>query len=271
MTEFHTDSNTDSNTGSHEEAAMAIAKSRVGMTKWIVIGILGLAFLMLYRSNIGLFIEKIGMINWDPDKGLKIVTVQTPIGTLDVSNQPLAQVVPVQGAGAQTKGLIKSAVTHFKSDEYGFTMDWPDNAHWQRNFQVARLMEQSMGAQVNVAFPLAIVYHRSVGKFRPNVNVVVEPISNMSFNDYIDAATAGLIQMGSVIISQKRDPKTNAALIVSRNSTTGQELYQVQRIVVRDSRSYVVTASQLPADDALSRTLRAELMQILNSFRVTSV
>jgi hypothetical protein len=107
-----------------------------------------------------------------------------------------------------------------------------------------------------------------VGSFRPNVNVVVESVGNISIRQYMDSAVQSMQQQGWVVLSSNVDEVTQGGLIVFLNTSFGNNIYQFQRIVISSGQAYVVTASQLPPDNLLSKQLREELKRILNSFHL---
>jgi hypothetical protein len=228
-----------------------------GTLKWVVIGVIVLAFLGLFRAEISRFLDRIGSIEVEKGK-IEIRTVQTPLGRTEVSSVTITPAVaPVAGIHGTT----------YVSDRYGFQISWPDNAHWTADESVGATLLKQLGGVSLAASPVVIFDNELVGNFRPNVNVVVEPAGNTSIHQAVDQLLTLMGQSGWQVISSELDESTQSALVVVLNPNFGG-LYQIQRFVIASGRFFTVTASQLPPEDQLGARLRADLLSILNSFRL---
>lgn len=228
-----------------------------GSLKWVVIGVIVLAFLGLFRAEISRFLDRIGSIEVEKGK-IEIRTVQTPLGRTEVSS------VTITPAEALVPGVHG---TTYVSDRYGFQISWPDNAHWTADENVGTTLLKQLGGVSLAAVPIVILDNELVGNFRPNVNVVVEPVGSVSIHQAVDPLVTRMGQSGWQVLSSEVDEATQSALVVVLNPNFGG-LYQIQRLVMASGRLFTVTASQLPPADQLGTRLRADLLSILNSFRL---
>lgn len=228
--------------------------------KWLVIGVLLLAFMVLFKSELGGLINRTQTISVS-SSGVEIKTIDTPLGKADVT------VVPVQAAQAAPAGVQGSTYT---SRQYRFQISWPGDGSWTADEQIGASLMQQMGAPATVKMPVALLKNQLVGGFRPNVNVVVEQVGNIGLDEYMDASVNLMLQMGWQLISRSVDEASSSGFVVMLNTMTGEDIHQVQRIAIAHGNAYVVTASQLPPDDQMSLGLKQQLLNILNSFRIIS-
>jgi hypothetical protein len=193
--------------------------------------------------------------------GIKIKTVQTKLGTAEVSNVAIKANL-VQGEGLQ--GNV------FTSRQHQFQISWPASGWSASETMGPAMLAQQPNLPPTLAIPLVLLRNEPVGNFRPNVNVVVEQIGNMTLASYFKASIGALRQQGWQVLTEDLDEKSQGAFASYLNETTGTKIYQFARIAVSNGKGYVITASQLPLDDGTSDQLRAGLLGILNSFRTIS-
>jgi hypothetical protein len=236
------------------------ATSSAGIAKWVVLGIASLTFMVLFRAQLGGLLERLSGIEFEPSsKAVKIKFLDTPLGKTEVST--------VKTSSDQIGGIHGSTYT---SRQYSFQISWPSGGNWQASDSYGRTLHQQLGLPPTLEIPVVIMKNELVGNFRPNVNVVVETIGNMSLRQYMDLSIQSMQQMGWTILSSSIDEATQGGLLVFMNKSFGDGVYQFQRHAVAFGRAYVVTASQLPPTNLISEQLQEELRGILNSFRLTS-
>lgn len=211
--------------------------------RWIVIGVLGVTFMLVFKDELG---EKIR----DADKisvGLAGVSIEkktkeTPLGTTVVS-------APTDGTARANQ-----PAPNFQSP-IGFAINWPQDGSWSSHPDYAA----TWGAE------LVIAYNRTWGAFVPNVNVTIEP-TNMKIRAWMAMSNPRMGMVGFTVTSFQIDEQTNSAVRVMRGQSFGMVSDGVQRIIIRGSRAFIATATrpvQLTADPKLWQDLNS----ILNSFR----
>ena len=226
-------------------------------TKWVVLGVVALVSLVLFKAEIGNVIHNAGEVEITTS-GLKIKTVQTVLGQAEVSN------IKVKASTAPADGISGN---EYVSREHQFQISWAAGGAWKPSETMGSALLKQLGMPPTVSIPLVLLRSEPVGNFRPNVNVVVETIGEMSAKAYFDANVQSMEKQGWQILTQDFDDTTQGGFISYYNNTMGTKLYQFARVAVANGNAYVITASQLPPDDGLSDQLRAGLLQILNSFR----
>lgn len=237
-------------------------RSLPGVTKWIVLGIVALTFMFLFREPLTQFLHRATDVEISK-QGVKIKTLQTPLGEMEVS---------VSNVSKQTDYSLSEGIhgNNYINQRYKFRISWPDNVNWNASESFGKFLHNQLGLQPTIEIPIVITKNEMVGNFRPNVNVVVEPVgSNMTIDKYLDLNIQQMKQMGWTILSSGIDEATQGGLLVFLNNSFGDTLYQFQRIAIGSGMAYVVTASQLPPENLLYQQLRSDLNNILNSFQLT--
>lgn len=225
--------------------------------KWIVIGVVIIAFMLIFKSELGGLLERTTDVKITTS-GVEIKTLDTPIGQTQVS------VVPVSPEPQATTGIRNTTYT---DTQYGFQISWPNNREWTADQDIGRQLLGNMALPATVDIPIAIISNNVVDNFRPNVNVVVEKVGQMGIEEYIELSKQTLRAQGWQLLSSSVDSATNGGVIVLINNSFGQDLYQFQRYAMGNGNAYVVTASQVPQGD-LTQGLKDDLSSIINSFRV---
>jgi hypothetical protein len=176
-------------------------------------------------------------------------TMKTPIGKTNVS------AVPSRPANDSYS---------FYSQRYQFRISWPLQ-EWELNLEPEEIMKK-------VSFPyperiaLIIGWHQSIGGFQPNVNIMVDPIGDMSLKDYMAFSLKGMIEKGFKVQLYRVDEKTGGGVFVYLQEFLEKKLYQITRVTTYNGLAYVVTASVLY--ESLSPQLAEKISEILNSFEV---
>jgi hypothetical protein len=227
-----------------------------GVVKWIVLGVITITVLFLFKGEISRFLNKAETVKIG---ALEIKTAQTVLGTASVSNETV-KASTVIGDGIQGSTYVNR--------NSKFQITWPEGNGWNASETMGKSLIQQLGFPPTVDMPLVIMKNEMVGNFRPNVNVVVETIGGMTASDYINRTVQALQQLGWQVLTKDIDEATQGGFISTYYTTSTFKLYQFQRIVVANGKGYVITASQLPPEDSLSQQLKAELLSILNSFRI---
>jgi Na+-transporting methylmalonyl-CoA/oxaloacetate decarboxylase gamma subunit len=226
-------------------------------TKWMVLGMLVLVFLVMFHPEIGRLIDRVGDIEVSKEK-VEIKTVQTVLGNTQLSSVVVAPPMPSRGIQGTT----------YVNPQEGFQISWPDNEHWTANEQIGKDFALRLGLPPTTDVPLVILEKNPTSRFHPNVNVMVEPWigDGQSVRQTIEPYVNQIRQQGWPVLAFEVDEATHAALVVFLNGSYGG-LYQIQRYVFAPSRAFTITASQLPPADQLGTKLREDLLSTLNSFR----
>jgi hypothetical protein len=229
-----------------------------GVAKWIVFGVISLAFLFLFRSELGQLLGRVTEVKITKE-GVELKTAETPLGNTVFSN------VVLKPSSPPSDGVHGAT---FVSQRNNFEIGWPDNVNWTASEEMGRNFARQLGLPPTVEIPIVIQKNEAVANFQANVNVVVEQISDMTIQQYMNRSVTAMNQMGWRILSTNVDESTQGGLIVLLNTMNGNQIYQFQRYAISAGRAYVITASQLPPDNLLTQQLRDDLRSILNSFRV---
>ncbi len=237
-----------------------------GPAKWAVIGVIALAFMAMFRAEIGQLLRGAEEVTVGGDGvKLKIRTVSTPLGdtVLSSQGQPLSQGAPAAvaqpGATPQpvpANPLPSEQQTVFVDPQTGATLAWPRNGKWLR--------EDALAERTGSALVLRHV--SNFGDFVPNVNLRVEPVGNAGIDDWMQQGNQGMAALGFELVSAQTDPATQSGVRVMRHRDVQGVLYQIQRVVIRNGLAIYVTASMLEQHAAPG--VYAAMGAILNSFAV---
>ncbi len=233
-------------------------RSLSSIAKWAVIGVVMLIFLFLFRGELSRLLDRATGVKLSPT-GIEIKTADTPLGKTVVSG------TSIKSSGDLIEGIRG---TNYVNKQYKFQISWPNSVNWSASDTYGEALHQKLGLPPTIEIPIVIMRNEMVGNFRPNVNVLVESVGNMSIRQYIELSVQSMQQRGWIIFSSSVDEVTEGGLLVFLNTSFENDLYQFQRIIIASGRAYVITASQLPPDNLLSQQLREELRDILNSFRL---
>lgn len=217
--------------------------------RWIIIGILGIAFMFLFKDDISHILKGVEKVSIN-EGGITIETrtVDTPLGKTIVSGPPTLETA---GITAQTAPSYSSA--------QGYQINWPQDGSWSSRPDMAN----------NYNLDLAIAYNNSWGNFVPNVNVTIEPSPTSSIQEWIDMSNPMFESLGFEVSDVVLDEASSSGVRVIHGNFFGTDTNQIQRIILSNGRAYIATATRptsLVADEALWR----DLNNILNSFRVVN-
>jgi len=227
-------------------------------TKWMVVGVIAIAFMAMFQAQIGRLLDRVTDVEVSSG-GLKIKTVNTPIGKSEVSVVPVSYSTPVQdGISGKT----------FTSNQHKFQISWPNVNDWTADEVWGNNFLKNAGFPSTVKMPITIRYNDVIGNTRPNVNVVVEMSGNMGIQLYMDLTIQNLATAGWQVVSSTVDEDTQGGFIVLNNADFGEPVYQFQRVAMAHSNAYIVTATGLPPENYLSQQMKEELNSIVNSFRI---
>jgi hypothetical protein len=243
---------------SDDKPASGAAKFPV---KWIVLGVLALAFMLLFRRELGGLLERTSDLKITSEGVVikaEVKTVETPLGKTEVSAVPVAR-TPQTVTGVHD--------TTYVDMERGFQISWPNNRDWTADQNVGKQLLRQMGAPATVDIPIAILSNTLADNFRPNVNVVVEKVGQTTIQNYVALNKQNLVGQGWEVLSSSVDAETRGGVIVLISDMSGTKLYQFQRYAVNNGNAYVITASQIPQSN-LNQGLKQDLADIINSFRI---
>lgn len=230
--------------------------------KWIVVGVVVIAFMLIFKAELGGLLERTSDVKITAsgvEIKAQVKTVETPIGQTEVS------VVTTSPATPPVTGIRE---TTYSNSRYGFQISWPDNRNWTPDEAFGPRFIAEMGMPDTVALPIAIFANSVVDDFRPGVNVVVEKVGQMSIEQYLAISEQNLRQQGWTVLSSSVDPETRGGVIVFINHMLGRDIYQFQRYAMgNNGLAYVITASQVP-EAGLTQGLKDDLASIINSFRL---
>ena len=238
-----------------------------GLAKWGIIGVIAITFMFLFQDEVKKLLSNTEELSVTSEGvKLKVKTVSTPLGETVLSAHAAANssvegdLSPKPGIG--TSGgpaggtATASALTHFTDPIYGYSIAWPAGGKW--------IKDDAIAAQFGAA--LFIRFHQSFGAFTPNVNVTIEDTGTMSISQWMRAAAPLLEQMGWQIVDVQMDETVNAGVRVIKNPGIPGGLFQIQRVILKNGRAYVATASKLESDSHAFPEMYQRMGEILNSF-----
>jgi hypothetical protein len=227
-----------------------------GNVKWIVGGVIVVVGMVLFKEPLTKLLDRAENLEITT-AGVKVSTVKTPLGETVVSNKGVQPAAPASSSGATGQTPPASSAFQTTRDaEAGFAISWPANGRWSSQPEAAR----QFGARLVLANPSA-----SRGDFVPNVNVVVtRDAAGVDVAQYLDATARLLTGMGWEVSAQQADSATQSGVLVTVNRQIGTA--QIQRVVLRNGISYVITATRAQGDTR--EDLYAAMGQILNSFEL---
>lgn len=232
----------------------SVGQVLAGNVKWIVGGVIAVVGMVLFKEPLTKLLDRAETFEVTPGGGVKVSTVKTPLGDTVVSNKGLQPGVPATGTqpGATATAGFKTT----RDTEAGFAISWPDNGRWSSHPDAAK----QVGARLVLANPSA-----ARGNFVPNVNVVVtRDAAGVDVAQYLAGTSRILTGLGWEVMSQQADAATQSGVLVTVNRQMG--FAQIQRVVLRNGVSYVITASR--ADGDTREEIYAAMGQILNSFEL---
>lgn len=227
-----------------------------GNVKWIVGGVIAIVGMVLFKEPLTKLLDRAENVEITTT-GVKVSTVKTPLGETVVSNKGV-QPIAVPGATAKPGGPAQpgEGFQTTRDSEAGYAISWPANGRWTNETEAAR----QFGARLVLANRSA-----AMGSFVPNVNVVVTPdAQGVDVAQYLSQTARTLTSMGWEVSAQQADSATQSGVLVTVNRQMGTA--QIQRVVLRNGVSYVITASR--ADGDTREDLYAAMGQILNSFEL---
>jgi len=235
---------------STENDGQDAGKKTSASTKWIVIGVIAVVFMIIFQDEIKHLLKNAEEVSVTAE-GIKIKTrtVETPLGKTVLSNKAVEM---------ETSAEQPNNINTYVDNINGFSLNWPQDGTWIR--------DDNMAANIGVAF--FVHYYQSFGDFTPNVNVTYEVIGNMNLEDWLAIGHNSLQQMGWEIQNLEIDEELNAGVQVIRNRNYPGGLFQIQRFILKDDVAYIATASKLEIDNTAFPNLYSEMGQILNSFQV---
>lgn len=228
-----------------------------GNVKWIVGGVIAIVGMVLFKEPLTKLLDRAENVEITT-AGVKVSTVKTPLGDTVVSNKGV-QPAAAPGAAAAKPGGPAQPGEGFQTtrdSEAGFAISWPANGRWTNETEAAR----QFGARLVLANRGG-----AMGSFVPNVNVVVtRDAQGVDVAQYLSQTARTLTGMGWEVSAQQADSATQSGVLVTVNRQLGTA--QIQRVVLRNGVSYVITASR--ADGDTREDLYAAMGQILNSFEL---
>lgn len=220
--------------------------------------------LLLFRKQIYELMPKLG-------KGIK--TIKTPLGEFEFEPKNVSTVlgktgmsqVAIKTSNASLVVLDGIQETYVSTN---FLISWI-KTKWSGDVNSGRIILEKMGLSTdNRKLPIIITKNEIVDNFRPNVNVIVELIGNLSLREYVDFSIKQYQHIGWQIDSSNINEDYNVAFISFLVLNLEPARYQFQRIAIVSGRAYVVTAT-IAKDTLTSGRIDtiSELSDIVNSFR----
>ena len=224
--------------------------------KWIVLGVLGAAFVFLFRSDISGFIRRITGIDVDIAKR-HIIVAATPIGqtTVSVQTSPEAQYVD---AKAQSNVYVDK--------HYRFSISWPINSGWIPSNTRSK---DQLAALTGYVGPIEDLGTFFVTK-TPGVGLVSVYVNPKQFDNIqaaVDWYVTTITRRGVTISSSTIDQDTGGAVLVTTSGTVSG----VNRLLLGDKYQYVIAMTSVPSSHTSAdeyEQIRIDTNMIFNSFRV---
>jgi hypothetical protein len=226
------------------------------VVKWIVLGIIGLAFLLIFNRQIGELINRISLIDV---KG-KVRVVATPIGETTVSVQKSSENVDATKLGSNI----------YVDKHYKFAISWPVNSGWIPGNKKSKDQLAALGfggPLENYGTFFVVKPKTSLSLNAGMVNVYAYPKQFDNIQETIDAYIRTIRNRGSTILSSSIDKYTGGAVLVTSDGTVSG----VTRIVLGDTYVYTILMASVPSSNNSEEEyakLRNDINMIFNSFRI---
>lgn len=215
--------------------------------RWVVIGILGLAFMFIFKGELANMIKGVEKVSIGPEGiALETRTVETPLGKTIVSGPPTLE----------TAGITQQTSPNYQSPK-GYLINWPQDGSWSSHPEFAKALN----------LDLAIAYNQSWGNFVPNVNVTIEPTNTSSIQQWMDDSNPLFSTLGMTVTDVQVDEASGSGVRVLSGYFYDVETNMIQRIILHDGTAYIATATR-PTSLNADPELWKDLNDILNSFRV---
>jgi hypothetical protein len=160
----------------------------------------------------------------------------------------------VQSLVTQADGIHDNAYT---DKLLGFTISWPATGKW-----VPELPGKEALDLPNISLPLAVTYAETK---QVNVTIVIEFIGPVSLPFYTKKSMAAAPDFGLTYTDCAINNDARVAVVSGK--LTQAHNYVVQRIFKLGDNAIQITAT-LPEQYSTKRTIRDDLLAILNSFEV---
>ena len=234
-----------------------------GVTKWLVIGVIAIVGIFVLKEPLGELIRKTENIEIT-ESGFKLQTVQTVVGQVNVSGQTITM------ASISSMENENDNSVSFVDNRQEYYLEWPKD-RWKKDDEMLNYLKESFQLTEASLYTIDMVCTRTEpleNGITPNVNVLIGPAENVTIEQAVHEVKRGLV--GAEIIEEQYDKNTNGAILVYstyESEYTQTELYYIQRFVMQNNKTYIITATTPLSDDSGSKE---ELREILNSFKVIS-
>jgi hypothetical protein len=161
----------------------------------------------------------------------------------------------------------------FYSRAYGFEISYPISPDWVADFHPGD-DPSFQGLKLAGFIPVFLVKTASPFEgFMPNVNVLAQPVGDMSITQYVAQTIAAFIKMNATLRFYEIDAKTNGAMLTydwqfaGENGAATPKLHFVCRVTI--SKGVALVATSTIKEDSQFRMpvqMREELNGMLNSF-----
>ena len=149
----------------------------------------------------------------------------------------------------------------FRSRRFGFEISYPSGPGWDANLDP----DGKFGAQPGDITALYILSTLEIDGFHPNVNVLVQPVGDVSITQYMGVSIKSLAGLHWRLIAYDVDVETNGASFSYLLDLGELRYHCVARVLIARGLAFLATittreGSKIPTEQ------RAQLSSILNSF-----
>lgn len=223
--------------------------------KWLIVVTGIIIVLLVFKKQVGAILDRTTELKVTKD-GVEIKSALTPLGETEVT--AYHDTYP-----SASKNEHKDSV--YVNQHFKFMISWPSNSDWfsNENF-IIESKEYMDSADIHV--PIAITKGKNKWKKKPSVSVTVVKSDGdigASMNSVLESYTG----LGWQIYLAQIDEDTQSGIIVFKNPESGG-IIQIQRVIIADEYSYIVTSTNIPPGVQSIEKLKEELREILNSFRL---
>jgi hypothetical protein len=232
--------------------------------KWVIIVFGIIIGLLLFKKEIGGLLERASEVKVTKD-GIEIKSTITPVGETEITAYS-DKLIPTNGSNDTT----------YVNQKYGFKITWPLDNNWfasetEGDKLLGSLIEdstQNLSSLKNesVHIPILITKGKNRWQNKPSVNVVVYN-SDAAIGGAMNSVLLEFVSRGWQIYLCQIDEETQSGIVVFKNPSSG-DIIQIQRVVISDDYTYVITSSNIPPGVQSNEKLKGELRNVLNSFRL---
>jgi len=238
------------------------ALPKENVVKWLIIVFGVIAVLLIFKKQVAAILDRTTELKVTKD-GVEIKSAITPLGETEITAYHDEYTSTAEKSGRDTVYINK---------QYKFMISWPLDNDWFATESKAISSTSNASTQIEYLdtaaahTPISIVKGKNKWKKKPNISVTVVK-SDGDIASSMNTVLAYYTSVGWQIYLAQIDEDTQSGIIVFKNPESGG-IIQIQRVIIADEYSYIITSTNIPPGVKSNDRLKEELRDIMNSFRL---